>query len=460
MSDYDFDLFVIGGGSGGVRAARIAAQHGARVALAEEYRLGGTCVIRGCVPKKLLVYASRFHGEFEDAAGFGWTVQHASFDWKTLIANKDKEIARLEAAYGALLAKSGVRIFKSRATLADAHTVEMASGERVRAAYILVCTGGTPSYGEKIPGLEHAISSNEAFHLTELPRRIVIQGGGYVALEFATIFAGLGSNVTVVYRGENILRGFDDEVRSHLRVELEKRGIRVVTGRTIAAIENLGEHYSVKLSSGNHVTADRVMFATGRAPHVDRIGLKEVGVDLAKNGGIAVDEYSRTSVPNIYAVGDVTNRINLTPVAIREGHAFADTVFGGKPTIVNHANVPTAVFSEPEVGVVGLTEAEARSRLAQTDIYKSMFRPLKATLSGRDTSVLLKLVVDGTTDQVVGCHIVGEGAAEMVQLAAVAVKMKATKADFDATMALHPTVAEELVTMRTRTATYARQAAE
>jgi len=460
MSDYDVDLFVIGGGSGGVRAARIAAQHGARVALAEEYRLGGTCVIRGCVPKKLLVYASRFHGEFEDAAGFGWTVPHAKFDWATLIANKDKEIARLEAVYGTLLAKPGVKVFKSRATLADAYTVQMASGERVRAAYILICTGGTPGFGDKIPGIEHAISSNEAFHLTEFPRRIVIQGGGYIALEFATIFAGLGSNVTVVYRGENILRGFDDEVRSHVRAELEKRAIRVVTGRTIAAIENLGKHYTAKLSNGNHVTADRVMFATGRTPNVHKLGLEKVGVNLAKNGGIAVDEHSRTSVSNIYAVGDVTNRINLTPVAIREGHAFADTVFGGKPTIVDHANVPTAVFSEPEVGAVGLTEAEARSRLAQTDIYKAMFRPLKATLSGRDTAMLFKLIVDGMTDQVVGCHIVGEGAAEMVQIAAIAVKMKATKADFDATMALHPTVAEELVTMRTRSATYAREAAE
>jgi glutathione reductase (NADPH) len=460
MSDYDLDLFVIGGGSGGVRAARIAAQHGARVALAEEYRLGGTCVIRGCVPKKLLVYASRFHGEFEDAVGFGWTVPHASFDWNTLIANKDKEIARLEAAYGTLLAKPGVKVFKSRATLADAHTVQMASGERVRAAYVLICTGGKPSYGDEIPGIEHAISSNEAFHLTEFPRRIVIQGGGYIALEFATIFAGLGSSVTVVYRGENILRGFDDEVRSHLRAELEKRGIRVVTGRTIAAIENLGQHYTAKLSNGNHVTADRVMFAIGRAPNVHKLGLEKVGVDLAKNGGIVVDEYSRTSVSNIYAVGDVTNRINLTPVAIREGQAFADTMFGGKPTIVDHTNVPTAVFSEPEVGVVGLTEAEARSQLVQTDVYKSMFRPLKATLSGRDTTVMLKLIVDGITDQVVGCHIVGEGAAEMVQIAAIAVKMKATKADFDATMALHPTVAEELVTMRTRSATYAREAAE
>jgi glutathione reductase (NADPH) len=460
MSDFDVDLFVIGGGSGGVRAARIAAQHGARVMLAEEYRLGGTCVIRGCVPKKLLVYASRFHGEFEDAAGFGWTVPHATFDWKTLIANKDKEIARLEAAYGSLLEKSGVKVVKNRATLADAHTVQVAGGDRVKAAHVLISTGGTPSFGDKIPGIEHAISSNEAFHLPELPRRVVIQGGGYIAVEFAGIFAGLGSHVTLIYRGENILRGFDDDVRQHLRMDMEKHGIRVVTGRTITAIEQAGTHYSVQVSSGNHIPADKVMFATGRAPNVGKLGLKEAGVEIAKNGGIAVDEYSRTTAPNIYAVGDVTNRINLTPVAIREGHAFADTVFGGKRTIVDHANVPTAVFSEPEVGAVGLTEAQARAQLAQTDVYKAMFRPLKATLSGRDTTVLLKLIVDGETERVVGCHIVGEGAAEMVQLAAVAVKMRATKADFDATMALHPTIAEELVTMRTRSATYARQAAE
>jgi glutathione reductase (NADPH) len=460
MSDYDVDLFVIGGGSGGVRAARIAAAHGARVALAEEYRLGGTCVIRGCVPKKLLVYASRFHGEFEDAAGFGWTVPQATFDWKTLIANKDKEIGRLETVYGSLLEKSGVKVFKSRATLLDGHTVQIAGGECLRAAYVLISTGGTPSYGDKIPGIEHAISSNEAFHLTEFPHRIVIQGGGYIALEFAGIFAGLGSQVTLIYRGENILRGFDDEVRAHVRMDMEKRGIRVVTGRTITAIEHRGGHYSVHGSSGNHIPADKVMFATGRVPNVAKLGLQETGVEIAKNGGVAVDEYSRTTVPNVYAVGDVTNRINLTPVAIREGHAFADSVFGGKPTKVDHANVPTAVFSEPEVGVVGLTEAQARARLNQTDIYKSMFRPLKATLSGRDTTVLLKLIVDGQTDRVVGCHIVGEGAAEMVQLAAIAVKMGATKADFDATMALHPTIAEELVTMRTRSATYAREAAE
>jgi glutathione reductase (NADPH) len=460
MSDFDVDLFVIGGGSGGVRAARIAAQHGARVMLAEEYRLGGTCVIRGCVPKKLLVYASRFHGEFEDAAGFGWTVPHATFDWATLIANKDKEIGRLEAAYGSLLAKSGVKVTKNRATLVDAHTVQVANGDRVKAAYVLISTGGTPSFGDKIPGIEHAISSNEAFHLAELPRRVVIQGGGYIAVEFACIFAGLGSHVTLIYRGENILRGFDDDVRQHLRMDMEKRGIRVVTGRTITAIEQTGTHYSVQVSSGNHIPADKVMFATGRAPNVAKLGLQEAGVEIAKNGGIAVDEYSRTTAQNIYAVGDVTNRINLTPVAIREGHAFADTVFGGKRTIVDHANVPTAVFSEPEVGAVGLTEVQARAQLAQTDVYKSMFRPLKATLSGRDTTVLLKLIVDGETDRVVGCHIVGEGAAEMVQLAAVAIKMRATKADFDATMALHPTIAEELVTMRTRSATYAREAAE
>jgi glutathione reductase (NADPH) len=460
MSDYDVDLFVIGGGSGGVRAARIAAQHGARVMLAEEYRLGGTCVIRGCVPKKLLVYASRFRGEFEDAAGFGWTVPQMSFDWPTLIANKDREISRLESVYNNLLEKSGVKVFKSRATLADAHTVQVATGDRVRAAYVLVSTGGTPSFGDRIPGIEHAISSNEAFHLAELPRRVVIQGGGYVAVEFAGIFAGLGSHVTLVYRGENILRGFDDDVRQHLRMDMEKRGIRVVTGRTITAIEKPGAHYSAHISDGNHIPADRVMFATGRLPNVSKLGLKEIGVDIAKNGGIAVDEYSRTSAANIYAVGDVTNRVNLTPVAIREGHAFADTVFGGKPTSVDHINVPTAVFSEPEVGTVGLTEAQARARLAQTDVYKAMFKPLKATLSGRDTTVLLKLVVDAMTDKVVGCHIVGEGAAEMVQLAAVAVKMGATKADFDATMALHPTIAEELVTMRTRSATYAREAAE
>jgi len=460
MAEHGVDLFVIGGGSGGVRAARIAAEHGASVMVAEEYRLGGTCVIRGCVPKKLLVYASRFHAEFEDAVGYGWTVPHSSFDWTTLIANKDREIARLKAAYGATLARAGVKVVKNRATLIDAHTVQLADGPRVRAGYVLVSTGATPSYGDPIPGIEHVISSNEAFHLPDFPRRVLIQGGGYIAVEFAGIFAGLGSHVTLVYRGENILRGFDDEVRHHVRTEMEAHGIRVLTGCKVAAVENAGGHFLVQLSGGNRILADRVMFAVGRVPNIAEMGLKDAGVDIAKNGGIAVDEYSRSTVANIYAVGDVTNRINLTPVAIREGQAFADTVFGGKPTKVDHTNVPTAVFSDPEIGTVGLTEAQARERLAQTDIYKAMFKPLKATLSGRDTTVLMKLVVDGRSDRVVGCHVVGEGAAEIAQVAAVAVKMGAKKADFDATMALHPTAAEELVTMRKRSATYARVAAE
>ncbi len=460
MSDYDVDLFVIGGGSGGVRAARIAAQHGARVMLAEEYRLGGTCVIRGCVPKKLLVYASRFRGEFEDAAGYGWTLAQPSFDWPTLIANKDTEIARLERAYTATLEKAGVAVVKNRAVLADGHTIKLGDGTSVRAAYVLIATGGAPSLGDQIPGIEHAISSNEAFHLRELPRRVLIQGGGYIAVEFAGIFSGLGSHVTLVYRGENILRGFDDDVRHHLRVEMEKHGINVITGCKVAAIECGTGHFSARLTGGNQITADCVMFAVGRMPNVAKLGLQEAGVQIGKNGGIAVDEYSRTSSANVYAVGDVTNRVNLTPVAIREGHAFADTVFGGKPTVVDHTNVPTAVFSDPEVGAVGLTEAQARARLVQTDVYKAMFKPLKATLSGRDTAVLLKLVVDGHSGRVVGCHVVGEGAAEMVQLAAVAIKMRATKADFDATMALHPTSAEELVTMRNKSGSYVRAAAE
>jgi glutathione reductase (NADPH) len=460
MSDYDVDLFVIGGGSGGVRAARIAAQHGARVMLAEEYRVGGTCVIRGCVPKKLLVYASRFRAEFEDAVGYGWTLPRSTFDWPTLIANKNREIVRLEAAYTATLGKAGVSIVKTRAVIADAHTVHLATGERVRAAYILIATGGTPSYGDPIPGIEHAISSNEAFYLPRLPAHVVVQGGGYIALEFAGIFAGLGSHVTVIYRGENILRGFDDEVRSHVRSDMEKRGIKVVTGCKIAAIKKAGDRFSVQLSNGFQQTTDCTMFATGRTPNIAKLGLKEVGVEISKNGGIGVDEYSRTSVASIYAIGDVTNRVNLTPVAIREGAAFSETVFGGKPTVVDHTNVPTAVFSDPEVGAVGLTETQARAELKRTDVYRAMFKPLKATLSGRDTTVLLKLVVDGETDRVVGCHIVGEAAAEMIQIATIAVKMRATKADFDATMALHPTMAEELVTMRQKSASYAREAAE
>jgi glutathione reductase (NADPH) len=460
MSD-EVDLFVIGAGSGGVRAARISSGYGARVMVAEEFRVGGTCVIRGCVPKKLLVYASRFGEEFEDAAGFGWTVPEPKFDWATLIANKDKEIDRLEKAYTANLDRAKVKIAKSRAVLIDPHTVKLtATGETVRAKHVLIATGGWPSLGKQIEGYEHIISSNEAFHLKELPKRILIQGGGYIAVEFAGIFNGLGSEVTLVYRGENILRGFDDDVRNHLRTEMEKRGIKIITKNIVEAIEKVNGGLDVCLSDHEQVVVDKVMFATGRRPNVKGLGLETAGVRLAENGAIAVNEYSQTSVPHIYAVGDVTDRIALTPVAIREGHAFADSVFGGKPTPVDHTNVPTAVFSEPECGVIGWTEAQACERLAKVDIYKTSFRPMKATLSGRDTRTFMKLVVDGITDRVVGAHMVGPDAGEIIQLIGIAVKMKATKADFDATMAVHPTASEELVTMREKSATHVRQAAE
>ncbi len=457
----EVDLFVIGAGSGGVRAARIASGYGARVMIAEEYRVGGTCVIRGCVPKKLLVYASRFAEEFEDAAGFGWTVPEPKFDWATLIANKDKEIDRLEKAYTANLGRAKVEIVKSRAVLVDPHTVKLSTtGETVRAKHILIATGGWASLGKDIEGREHVISSNEAFHLKELPKRILIQGGGYIAVEFAGIFNGLGSEVTLVYRGDNILRGFDEEVRNHLRAELEKRGIRILTKKIVEGIEKVNGGLDVELSDHEEVVVDKVMFATGRRPNVKGLGLEAAGVALNDKGAIAVNEMSQTNVPHIYAVGDVTDRVALTPVAIREGHAFADSVFGGKPTRVDHSNVPTAVFSEPEVGVIGLTEAQAIAELARVDIYKTTFRPMKATLSGRDTRILMKLVVDGSTDRLVGAHIVGPDAGEMIQLIGVAVQLKATKADFDATMAVHPSAAEELVTMREKFATHVRQAAE
>ncbi|MFY9991062.1 MAG: glutathione-disulfide reductase, partial [Rhodoplanes sp.] len=451
-----------GAGSGGVRAARIAAGYGARVMIAEEHRVGGTCVIRGCVPKKLLVYASRFPHEFEDAEGYGFSLSTPIFDWTTLIANKDKEIARLEAAYATTLEKSGVALVKSRAVFEDAHTLRLvATGERIRAAHILIATGSSPSLGPPIPGIEHVISSNEVFYLPEFPHRVLIQGGSYIAVEFACIFAGLGAQVTLVYRGDNILRGFDDDLRHQVRVEMEKRGVHVITGTTVSAVEPMGKQFSVHLSSGGlTITVDQVMFALGRPPNVAGLELEKAGVALDANGAIAVDEYSRTSVPHIYAVGDVTNRVNLTPVAIREGHAFADTVFGGKPTKVDHTNVPTAVFSEPELGTVGLTQAQAEGRYAKLDVYKTMFRPMKATLAGRDTTMFFKLLVDAASDRIVGCHILGEGAAEMIQLVGIALKMGATKADFDATMAVHPTAAEELVTMRQPAEQLQREAAE
>ena len=448
MSDCDFDLFVIGGGSGGVRAARVAAQHGARVGIAEEHRFGGTCVIRGCVPKKLFVYASRFRDEFEDAEGFGWSVGASRFDWPTLVANKDAEIARLEGIYRRNVEKAGARAFETRATLLDAHTVLLAGdGRRVRAKSILIATGGHP-VALDVPGAEHAITSNEAFHLARLPDSILIVGGGYIAVEFAGIFAGLGVRTTLAYRGPRILRGFDDDLRDGLTEEMVKRGIDVRVNTEVAAIRKVESRYAATLRDGREVETGTVMFATGRAPNTRGLGLEAAGVKLGTNGEIEVDRWSQSSVPGIYAVGDVTNRVNLTPVAIREGHAFADTLFGNKPTAVDRELVPSAVFATPEIGTVGLPEHVARERHPRLGVYKARFRPLKHTLSGRDESMLMKLLVDGETDKVVGCHILGADAAEMVQVAAIALRMGATKADFDATMALHPTAAEELVTLR------------
>ncbi len=461
MADFDVDLFVIGGGSGGVRAARIAAGYGARVMVAEEYRMGGTCVIRGCVPKKLMVYASHVRHELDEAAGFGWTIPPATFDWPALIANKDREIARLEGLYTANVEKAGARVVRTRAVFENARTLRLGTGETVTAKYVLVATGGAPNHGAPIPGIEHVISSNEIFHLPALPKRIVIQGGGYIALEFACIFAGLGADVTVVYRGENILRGFDDDVRVHVRREMEMAGITVLTGCTVAAVEKHGEVFTSHLSSGSSIASDQVMFAIGRHPNVKGLGLEKAGVALDPvNGGIAVDGFSQTSVPHIYAVGDVTHRLNLTPVAIREAHAFADTVFGNRPTRVDHADIPTAVFTQPEVGTVGLTEAEARAQFTRVDIYKADFRALKSTLSGSESRIMMKLIVDANTDRILGCHIVGPEAGELIQVVGIAVKMKATKTDFDATMAVHPTAAEELVTLRTPSARHVREAAE
>ncbi|MBX3514252.1 MAG: glutathione-disulfide reductase [Xanthobacteraceae bacterium] len=452
MADFDLDLFVIGGGSGGVRAARIAATHGARVAIAEEYRMGGTCVIRGCVPKKLLVYASRFAHEFEDAAGFGWTVEGAKFDWPTLIANKDKEIARLEAAYRRNVGGAGAEIIDSRVVIEGPNTVRiLKTGATLNAKYILVATGGHPSLLD-IPGKELGITSNEAFHLKELPRRIVIQGGGFIAVEFACLFAGLGSKVTLVHRGDEILRGFDDDLRAHVRGEMVARGIDVRLNDTIQKIEDHKTHRCAFLSDGAAIEADQVMLAVGRSPNTKNIGLEAAGVKLAPSGAVAVDETSRSNVPSIYAIGDVSGRIALTPVAIREGHAVADTLFGNKPWNVDHKNVPSAVFSEPEIGTVGLSEVAAKKTGKHIDIYRTRFKPMKATLSGRDTAILMKLVVEQSTEKVLGVHIVGEGAAEMAQLAAIAVKMGATKQDFDNTVALHPTAAEELVTLRNKVA--------
>lgn len=449
MSDFEFDLFVIGGGSGGVRAARIAAGHGARVGIAEEYRYGGTCVIRGCVPKKLFVYASRFSEEFEDAAGFGWWVGESRFDWERLIDAKDREITRLEGVYRRNLERAGVEMFDSRAVLEDAHTVHLLSdGRRIRAAKILIAVGATPNVDASLPGGEHVITSNEAFHLSDLPKRVVVAGGGYIAVEFAGIFNGLGAETTLIYRGEEILRGFDDDLRKALHEEMEKKGIRVICGDVFTSIEKTGDGLVGHTRKGEALAADKIMFAIGRRPNTAGLGLDAAGVELAPSGAIMVDARSRTNVPSIFAVGDVTDRVNLTPVAIREGHAFADTEFGGKDWTADHSMIPTAVFSQPEIGTVGLTQAEALAAHGAVDVYRSQFRPMKHTLSGRDEKMLMKILVEPESDKVLGVHILGHDAGELAQVLGIALRMGATKADFDATMAVHPTAAEELVTMR------------
>jgi len=449
VADTAFDLFVVGAGSAGVRAARMSAGFGARVAIAEAYRPGGTCVIRGCVPKKLLVYAAHYRDDFEDARAYGWTAQ-PEFSWPTLIANKNREIAQLEDFYRTLLKTSGVRLLEGRARVLDAHTVEVA-GRTYTAAHILVATGGWPTL-PAIPGIEHCITSNEALELPDLPRRVLVVGGGYVAAEFTGIFHGVGSKVILAYRGEQILRGFDLDVRQHLHQELLRKGIDVRLGCDVAGIERRPdgalEARLVAAGATATVVVDAVMYATGRHANTAGLGLESAGVKLRPDGAVIVDEYSRSTTENIFAVGDVTQRIALTPVAIREGAAVATTLYGGVATPADHVNVPHAVFSLPPVGVVGLGEAQARDLFANVKIYKTTFRPLKYTLSGRNERTLMKLVVDADSQRVVGAHMVGPDAPEIIQAIAIAVKAGLTKRDFDVTVAVHPTAAEEFVTLR------------
>ncbi|PZQ49384.1 MAG: glutathione-disulfide reductase [Rhodovulum sulfidophilum] len=447
MSGFDVDLFVIGAGSGGVRAARVAAEHGARVAVAEEYRYGGTCVIRGCVPKKLMVYASGFSEMFEDAGGYGWTVGETSFDWGRFMASKDREIARLEGIYKGVLDRAGAEVFHERATILDPHRVRLASGRELTTKHILIATGGRPAVPD-IPGAELGITSDGMFELGQLPRRAIVVGGGYIACEFAGILNGLGVAVTQLYRGPRFLREFDDDLRAHVEEAMRGRGVDIWTGTDVTGLARTEDGaIAATLTDGGVIEADLVLFAIGRRPNTEGLGLAEAGVHLKHNGAVAVDEWSQTAVPSIYAVGDVTARAALTPVAIREGQAFADTVFGGAPVKPEHALIPTAVFTQPEIGTVGLAEAEAR-KLGPVEIYRATFRPMLNILAGRDEKMLMKLVV-GAERRVLGCHIVGHGAGEMIQLAAVALRMGATKEDFDRTIAVHPTAAEELVTMRT-----------
>ncbi|MDB5588357.1 MAG: gorA [Devosia sp.] len=451
MSD-GYDLVVIGAGSGGVRAARMAATYGARVAIVEEFRVGGTCVIRGCVPKKLYVYAARFAELFDVAQSFGWQVD-AKFDWPTLVANKEKEITRLEQAYTANLEKPGVEIIRDRAVVTGPNSVHLVNGKRdLQAKTILIATGAHP-FIPAIPGAELGISSNEAFDLPALPHSILIEGGGYIAVEFATIFAGLGVDTTVIYRGDCILRGFDDDMRRGLEAGLQDRGIKLIYQTTIKSLAKVGDDIAATFSDGVVAPYGAVMFATGRVPNVKHLGLETAGVKLTPMGAIAVDGYSQSSCPSIYAVGDVTGRAALTPVAIREGWYFAETVFNNNPMMVDHSQIPTAVFSDPEIGVIGLTEPEAATH-GDIDVYVARFRPMMNTLSTKTERTILKLIVGASGGKVLGVHILGPGAAEMIQLVAIPIGMGATKADFDRAMALHPTAAEELVTFKAPTYTY------
>jgi glutathione reductase (NADPH) len=449
MPRYDYDLFVIGGGSGGVRAARVSASLGKRVAIAEEYRYGGTCVIRGCVPKKLFVYASQFPEHFADAAGYGWTVPEPSFDWRALIANKDKEIARLSGLYQSGVERAGGEAFHSRASLVDAHTVRIENENRtVTAEHILIATGGRPNPHAALPGHEHCIFSNEAFDLPELPKSIVIAGGGYIAVEFANIFHGLGVETTLVYRGMEILQRFDMDLRHMLHEEMERKGIRILCHTIFEHIEKREDgRLAATVTGGEVLVADRVMLAIGRIPNTENLGLEAVGVKTGVRGEILVDSLSRTNVGNIWAIGDVTDRVQLTPVAIHEAMCFVETAFKDNPTEPDHDCIATAVFSQPEIGTVGLSEDEAAKRFANLEVYSVVFRPLRHILAGRPDKMLTKLVVDADTRLVLGAHILGPDAGEMAQLLGIALKAGLTKEDFDRTMAVHPTAAEELVTM-------------
>lgn len=450
MAKFDFDLITIGAGSGEVRASRVGAAYGTRVAVVEERYLGGTCVNVGCIPKKLLVYASEFGEGFEDTEGFGWSVGERRFDWQRLIANKNREISRLNGVYERLLKSAGVTIIDGRATLGDSHTVRVGSA-CYSAEHILIATGGWPMV-PPVPGAEHAITSNEAFFLERLPERAILVGGGYIGAEFAGIFHGLGVKVIQLYHGPLFLRGFDDELRRILAEEMRKRGIDLRFEHDVTRIERAGESVRAILNDGAALEADLIMYATGRRPNTGGLGLEAAGVKLDPDGAVMVDAYSRSSIPHIYAIGDCTNRMNLTPVAIAEGRAVAQTIFGGQPVAMDYRNVPSAVFSQPALGTVGLTEAQARERCGEIDVYKSRFRPLKHTLSGRDESTFMKLVVDRASGRVLGCHMIGPEAGEIIQGLAVALHCGATKAQFDATIGIHPTAAEEFVTMREKVA--------